>query len=421
VNRLRDLWSTLIRTGIAAQAAASTRQLLFLNTIVLLVLVLIVQNLLVASIYYPDTALLMAIFLGHFGCIALTLVWNHQRRYRAARVWWVLSAVLFLTLYSMAMGRESYWELFLGALPFVQFYMFTEEDRAWMVSLIALSCLCFVGVHFLVPAQGLLSGLPAGYVHLVTVGNVVGFLFCVVGMGAVGYVVVNRTERRLSFEHERSEQLLHNILPPSIAHRLKEGEQTIADGYESVTVMFFDLVNFTPLSAANAPADVVRLLSDLFSHLDDLVEQHHAEKIETVGDGYMAVAGLSGSADNHAHVVAGLALDIKQHFARGVALNGRRVDFRIGINTGPLTAGVIGRKKISYKVWGDTVNTASRMQSHSIPGQIQVSEATYRLLGDSFVCEARGAIQVKGKGFLETYLLTGEAYRDKFPFAVEAG
>jgi class 3 adenylate cyclase len=411
VDRLRDLWSTLIRTGIGARTATGTRQLLFLNTIVLLVLVLIVQNLLAASVYYPTTVLLIAILIGHFVCIALTLVWNHQRRYRLGRVWFVLSAVLFLTLYSVAMGRESYWELFLGALGFLLFYMFPAEDRAWMVSLLALSCLCFLGVHFLVPAQGLLSGLPAAYVYLVGVFNVVGFLFCVVAMGAAGYIAVNRTERRLSFEHERSEQLLHNILPPSIANRLKEGEQTIADGHESVTVMFFDLVKFTPLSAQHAPADVVGLLTDIFSHLDDLVEQHHAEKIETVGDGYMAVAGLSGSIDSHAHIVAGLALDIKHYFASGVWLNGHRVDFRIGINTGPLTAGVIGRKKMSYKIWGDTVNTASRMQSHSIPGEIQISEATYRLLADSFVCEARGAIEVKGKGVLETYLLTGRVYQ----------
>jgi class 3 adenylate cyclase len=418
VNRLRDLWSRLNRTGSGPLTASGTRQLLFLNTVVLLVLVLIVQNFLVALIYYPDTAPLIAIFAAHFVCIALTLVWNHQHRYRVARVWWVLSAVSCLTLYSVAMGRESYWELFLGALPFLQFYIFSEEDRAWLVSLIALSCVCFMAVHFLVPAQGLLSGLPAGYVHLVTVLNVAGFLISVVAMGAVGYVVVNRAEHRLALAHERSEQLLHNILPQSIAHRLKEGEQTIADGYESVTVMFFDLVNFTRLSAENAPADIVRLLSDTFSHLDDLVGQHHAEKIETVGDGYLAVAGLSGSAHNHAQVVAGLALDIKHYFARGVSLNGQRVAFRIGINTGPLTAGVIGRRKMSYKVWGDTVNTASRMQSHSIPGQIQISEATYRLLGDSFVCEARGAIEVKGKGVLETYLLTGRA-PDKVPFGME--
>jgi adenylate cyclase len=409
VNRLRDLWSRLIRTGIGARAASGTRQLLFLNTVVLLVLVLIVQNFLIALIYYPDTALLIAIFIAHFVCIALTLVWNQQHRYRAARVWWVVSAVSFLTLYSVAMGRESYWELFLGALPFLLFYIFSEEDRAWLVSLIALCCVCFMGVHFLVPAQGLLSGLPAGYVQLVTVINVIGFLFSIVAMGAVGYVVVNRAEHRLSLEYERSEQLLHNILPRSIAHRLKEGEHTIADDHASVTVMFFDVVNFTPLSAQNAPADVVAFLSDMFSRLDDLVEHHHAEKIETVGDGYMAVAGLTGAADNHARVVARLALDIRRYFARGVILNGQRVDFRIGINSGPVMAGVIGRRKMSYKVWGDTVNTASRMESYSIPGQIQISEATFRLLGDSFVCEARGAIEIKGKGVLDTYLLLGEA------------
>jgi class 3 adenylate cyclase len=121
----------------------------------------------------------------------------------------------------------------------------------------------------------------------------------------------------------------------------------------------------------------------------------------------MAVAGLTGSAHDHAHVVAALALDIKEYFAAGVSLHGRRVDFRIGINTGPLSAGVIGRTKIAYKIWGDTVNTASRMESHSIPGQVQMTEATYRLIRNSFVCEHRGPIDIKGKGLLDTYLLKG--------------
>jgi adenylate cyclase len=172
-------------------------------------------------------------------------------------------------------------------------------------------------------------------------------------------------------------------------------------------VLFFDLVSFTPLAAANGPADVVHLLSEIFGHIDSLVERHEAEKIETVGDAYMAVAGLSGSFQDHAAVVAGLALDIRAYFKGGVFLHGQSFDFRIGISTGPLTAGVIGRQKISYKVWGDTVNTASRMESHALPGHIHINEATYRLISPQYSCEPRGPIEIKGKGVLQTYFLKG--------------
>lgn len=175
----------------------------------------------------------------------------------------------------------------------------------------------------------------------------------------------------------KSDNLLLNILPGEIAERLKEGEETIADSYESASIMFVDLVNFTPLSAASTPKEMVILLSQIFSHIDELVEEYKAEKIETIGDSYMVAAGLPVLRQDHAHVIANLALAIQAYFASGVMIHGQPINCRIGINSGPLMAGVIGRKKISYHVWGDTVNTASRMESHGIPGQIQISESTH--------------------------------------------
>ncbi len=243
------------------------------------------------------------------------------------------------------------------------------------------------------------------FVRLETIFNLTGFLLCAVSMGGVGYVVVNRAERNLVVERELSERLLHNILPVPIADRLKDGEETIADSFESATILFFDLVNFTPLSAASTPREIVTLLSGIFAHLDELVEQYHAEKIDTMGDGYMAAAGLPVRNAEHAHIIADLALAIQAYFAKGVLLHDQPIDFRIGINSGPLMAGVIGKKMISYTVWGDTVNTASRMESHGLPGQIQLSETTLALIQEHFVCEPRGMIEVKGKGLMQTYLL----------------
>jgi len=209
-------------------------------------------------------------------------------------------------------------------------------------------------------------------------------------------------------EQVKSESLLLNILPKDIAVRLKQGEETIADNYESVSIMVVDLVDFTPLSATCEPKAMVEFLSGMFSHFDQLVEKYGVEKIETVGDSYMVGAGLPIPRPDHAKVITHLALEIQAYFKRGVFLEGHQLNCRIGINSGPITAGVIERKKISYNVWGDTVNTASRMQSHGLPGQIQISQMTYELIKDDFICEPRGAISVKGKGEMKVWLVGAE-------------
>jgi guanylate cyclase len=206
-------------------------------------------------------------------------------------------------------------------------------------------------------------------------------------------------------EQVKSESLLLNILPRDIAARLKRGEHTIADNYDSVSIMVVDLVDFTPLSAACEPKAMVEFLSGMFSHFDQLVEKYGVEKIETVGDSYMVGAGLPIARHDHAEVVTHMALEIRAYFEEGVFLDGNQLNCRIGINSGPITAGVIERKKISFNVWGDTVNTASRMQTHSLPGQIQVSQITYDLIKDDFFCEPRGTMKVKGKGEMDVWLV----------------
>lgn len=209
----------------------------------------------------------------------------------------------------------------------------------------------------------------------------------------------------LEVSRKQADDLLLNILPASIAKRLKEGETTIADSYKSASIMFVDIVNFTPISAASTAKDMVILLSELFSKFDQLVEKHNAEKIETIGDSYMVAVGLPVSRTDHAQIIALLALDIQTYLEKGISINGQAINCRVGINSGPLMAGVIGRKRISYNVWGDTVNTASRMESHGIAGEIQISDTTYELIRNNFICEPRGVIDVKGKGSMKTYLL----------------
>ncbi|MCY0988226.1 response regulator [Nannocystis sp. ILAH1] len=213
--------------------------------------------------------------------------------------------------------------------------------------------------------------------------------------------------RKLRSEQERSEQLLLNILPRPIAERLKEGQRTIADVFPDVTVLFADLVGFTRMSEQLPPAELVAMLNRIFSMFDQLAEKHGLEKIKTIGDEYMAASGLPMPRPDHAEAMAEMALDMLAVIERFNAKRNRGVRIRIGLNCGPVTAGIIGTKKFAYDLWGDTVNIASRMESHGIANAVQVTEATYKRLRHKYAFQRRGIIHVKGKGALCTYFLVG--------------
>jgi class 3 adenylate cyclase len=227
------------------------------------------------------------------------------------------------------------------------------------------------------------------------------------GEAVRGRRALDAEHRLLLAERERSEQLLLNVLPAQIAARLKQGEDVIADGFPEVTVLFADLVDFTRRSQETTPERVVRILDDLFSALDDLAERHGLEKIKTIGDAYMAVGGLPEPRPDHAEAVAEMALAVREEVSRHLDPGGRPLAVRIGIDTGPVEAGVIGTSKFSYDLWGDTVNTASRMESHGIPGCIQVTARTYQRLQAGYRFQRRGPIPVRGMGEMVTYFLLG--------------
>jgi len=223
--------------------------------------------------------------------------------------------------------------------------------------------------------------------------------------------VVFHTNRQLEEANARSERLLLNILPEAIAETLKQEHRTIAETFAEATVLFADLVSFTELTRHTPAPVLVDLLNQIFSEFDQLTDRYGLEKIKTIGDAYMAVAGLPAARDDHAQAIANMALDMQRAIVR---LNQevhppltKPLALRIGIHTGPVVAGVIGLKKFAYDLWGDTVNTASRMESSSLPGQIQVTEATYTCLKSSFHLEERGAMDIKGKGTMTTYWLLG--------------
>ena len=213
--------------------------------------------------------------------------------------------------------------------------------------------------------------------------------------------------RLLGEERARSERLLLNILPAPIAERLKASEDSIAEHSDGVTVLFADIVGFTPLSARKTPRALVELLNRIFSEFDTLADAHGLEKIKTIGDAYMAVAGLPEPWPDHAPRAARMAFAMRDAIARVSAETGEELALRIGLHSGPVVAGVIGRRKFAYDMWGDTVNTASRMESHGLPGAIHCTEATAVLLKGAFQLQPRGAMEIKGKGEMHTFLLIG--------------
>ena len=327
------------------------------------------------------------------------------RRYRFFRFSQLLLILLLPFLLQVALGgfvnssAVVLWSLIspFGALLF-------DEPRSaprWFVAYLALV---------------ILSGVIQPYVRLANnLSPALVVLFFVANIGAVSSIAFillysfvrqkDATLRLLRVEQEKSENLLLNILPKEIAAILKNENRTIADHYDGASILFADMVNFTPLTVSMAPAAMVDLLNEVFSYFDSLVEKYGVEKIRTIGDNYMVAAGVPRPRSDHAQALARMALDMQSYIRRDPACVERKLDFRIGINSGPVVAGVIGRKKFIYDLWGDAVNTASRMESNGAGGLVQITQDTYELIKDDFVCESRGVINVKGKGELPVWFV----------------
>ena len=285
----------------------------------------------------------------------------------------------------------------LGALLFSKYL----EAPRWLLAYLGLLALS----GFIQPYVNHPNNLPQGVV-------IAFFVFNIGTVSTIAFILlryfVGKKEEAyhlLRVEQDRSESLLLNILPKEIAARLKGGEKTIADYHPMVSVLFADLSGFTPLSNQLSPNEMVKLLNQIYSYFDSLVEKYGIEKIRTIGDNYMVAAGVPNPRPDHADVLARAAIEMNTYISSLAPVNGKRLAFRIGINSGPVIAGVIGRKKFAYDVWGDTVNMASRMESQGVPGRIQITQATYNLIKEGFLCEFNGPVAIKGKGEMETWFL----------------
>ncbi|HEY8115592.1 MAG TPA: adenylate/guanylate cyclase domain-containing protein [Actinomycetota bacterium] len=293
----------------------------------------------------------------------------------------------------------------LGALVFLE----VRQAVRWFAAFVLIFLLLGIAGEVLFSD----ADLPVGFTSTMLVLNIVGAASVAFTLLAVFAQQRNAALTALRAEQDRSEALLLNILPRAIAERLKADSETIADHFDATTILFADVVDFTPLAQGLPPVEVVGILDHLFSHFDSLVERHGLDKVKTIGDCYMAAAGVPDPHPDHARRAALLALDMQDVVATSAVAGRPGLELRIGINSGPVVAGVIGTKRFLYDLWGDSVNTASRMESQGTPGEIQITRATYELLKDEFECRRRGTVQVKGKGQMETWYLVGPRSDDR--------
>ncbi len=320
------------------------------------------------------------------------------RFFRASQLALIL-VLPFLLQWSLggyvASSVVSLWAL-VGAFGALFFYS-AREAIPWFVAFLALTVLS----GLLEPIASSNTAPIPSPVHTAL------FVLNICGVALTAYLLLQYAVRARDAAMASSERLLLNILPKSIADRLKREEGRIAEAHDDVTVLFADVVDFTPFVERTEPARVVAVLDEIFSAFDRIAERHGLEKIKTIGDAYMVVAGLPAPRADHVEAMAEMALEMQAELGRLCEPLGLDLAIRIGMDSGPVIAGVIGRHKFIYDLWGDTVNMASRMESSGLPGRIQVSAATYERLRDRYRFEERGKIDVKGKGRLPAYLLVG--------------
>jgi class 3 adenylate cyclase len=339
----------------------------------------------------------------------LPVLWlNHRGRRVAATTWLLLGGHLLVVSQVLVEGVGFDVQLFFMLHAVMPFLLVPPRHGVRMIALSVLAGVDLVIV--LVFGHHLPQlGPPIEPEALRVLRPVIaGGLFATLAMCA--YYARRATliaEEALDLAHRRSEELLLNILPGAIAHRLKQQSGTIADGYGEVTILFADIVGFTNLSARLPPERIVGMLDELFCKFDDLAVKLGLEKIKTIGDCYMVAGGLPEPRADHAEAIAEMALEILRVMSEYSAQRSEPITVRIGINTGPVVAGVIGKRKFIYDLWGDAVNTASRMESHGVPGTVHVAAASQRLLAGKYRMTPRGTIEVKGKGAMETWFLHG--------------
>lgn len=341
--------------------------------------------------------------------LPFAIVFNAKGKLLAARIYIFALSIAYIFLLSILQGSQTRGHFFFLAEALVTYFIFPSYQKKILNVLVAILLLFFIGFSFFHESLVPIVVYTPEKTKVASLITDIAFALILIGFAFYIHITFQKTELYIQMEHDKSEKLLQNILPISIIKKLRENPDTIAERFEDCTVLFSDIVGFTQMSKSMSAVSVVSLLNEIFSKFDDLVDKHKLEKIKTIGDAYMVVGGLLEPDATHAERMAKFALDMLDVIRDYRQKNNFPLELRIGINSGSAVAGVIGKKKFIYDLWGDSVNTASRMESHGLPGQIQVTESTYLQIKDLFQFEDRGCLEVKGLGFVQSYLLTAKS------------
>ncbi len=400
---IHRLWSSLLNIGIGSESAWQERKYVnILNgSLFFAVLVSFLSIPLVNKSYFNAIPMISVLVFSCAVMVCAYLSFNGHRT--AARLIFTVAVLLDLCTVSAMSSPQSFVHIYLLNLVVGMPFLFPERERHFGLMGAGVALLGFLVFSLSgLGGYGLIAMPPHYDLVAARISNIIGSSTTLLVLA----IMINRSfreaEDRAILEHQRSEHLLSNILPNAIIERLKNEETYIAEYFEHTTILFADIVGFTAMSSKRPPHEIVAMLNKIFTSFDRLAQEHGVEKIKTIGDAYMAISGAPERVSDHANRIAKFALDIQKYIKDEFAGN---LHIRIGIHTGAVTAGIIGEKKFSYDLWGDAVNTASRMESHGITGEIHCSQQYFDALNEQFVFEPRGEIEIKSKGRLSTYLL----------------
>lgn len=415
---LSNIWKRVALAGTDGLEDAAGRRVVLCNQMGMIGVVFTIGYNFLYSMY--DFAQLWPVV-----CVNLVAIWLYalipvmsaKRRYSLAKFVTLGLPCFQVFLVTIFVGRDAGIHLFLFDAGMLACLIAAEKEKTMLIFFLSAPAALFVVAQYGFPSEAAPIQLPQTIYAILYIGTSVSVFVVLAGFILVFHREIRQAESLLKAQYQRSEKLLLNILPGPIAERLKAQDSLIADSFPEVTVLFADIVGFTPLSAKLPAEELVALLSQLFSRFDAITEKHGLEKIKTIGDAYMLAGGLPLPREDHAVAVALAALELQREIE---SFNIEQkiespISLRIGIHSGPVVAGVIGTRKFAYDVWGDTVNTASRMESHSEPGAIQVSSATFELLKHDFNFLPRGEVPVKGKGNMYAWFLMSQKTRAERP------
>jgi adenylate cyclase len=404
--RVKRIWNSIVGAG--ARPDLPARKVRFIratNAIALLVGVWLLTLVPAFFPYLPAVRSMLISTLLAASALFLTPLFNKAGLYRFAPVYAILTCFALATFNSLSVGHDTWTHLFLFAAILTSFYYI--ESPYSLIGSTVLGLLLFIGVEawYASGRLGLLEGsAPAAFFDTAKNGLVYNLVIVMIGFAYYNRAILNSTQRALDREAARSERLLLNILPGSIADRLKSAPDLIADRIPEASILFADIVGFTEISRKMDASHLVGMLNEIFVGFDRAAKRLGLEKIKTIGDAYMVAAGLPEPRSDHAQAAIEMATAMQRHLETMCAEH-PELRLRIGIHTGPIVAGVIGESKFTYDLWGDNVNIASRMESQGLPGRIQVTESFARALAGAWEFEDRGLIEVKGQGPMRTFLL----------------